>query len=237
MSSSRTLVLWDIDHTLINISGVTRNIYADALHAATGRRLERIADFAGRTERAISTEVLRSHGIEVSDGLLDSFGAAIAEAFAGYEAAIRERGRALPGALAALEALAERDDVVQSVLTGNMEPLAIGKLKAFGLDHLVDFEVAAYGMDHEDRAALVGLAQERAARKYGESFTPRSTVLVGDTPNDVLAGHLGGARVVAVATGFSDTEALREAGAELVLEDLSDTDAVVRAVLGVPDPR
>ncbi|MFJ2030700.1 HAD family hydrolase [Streptosporangium sp. NPDC087985] len=234
MSFSRTLVLWDIDHTLIKIGGFTRDIYADAFRAATGRRLERIADLAGRTERAISTEILRTHGIEVSDELLGSFGAAIAEAFVTYEEAIRERGRALPGAREALEVLAGRDDVVQSVLTGNMEPLAIGKLKAFGLDHLVDFEVAAYGMDHEDRAALVGLAQERAARKYGGPFTPHSTVLVGDTPNDVLAGHLGGARVIAVATGFSDVAVLREAGAELVLEDLSDTERVVRAVLGTP---
>jgi hypothetical protein len=39
--------------------------------------------------------------------------------------------------------------------------------------------------------------------------------------------------VVAVATGASDEDALRSAGAELVLADLTDTDAVVRAVLQV----
>jgi phosphoglycolate phosphatase-like HAD superfamily hydrolase len=61
-------------------------------------------------------------------------------------------------------------------------------------------------------------------------------VLVGDTPNDVLAGLEGGARVVAVATGSSDVQALKEAGAELVLEDLADTAAVVRALLGASEP-
>jgi phosphoglycolate phosphatase-like HAD superfamily hydrolase len=60
-------------------------------------------------------------------------------------------------------------------------------------------------------------------------------VLVGDTPNDVLAGHLGGARVVAVATGSSDVQTLKAAGADLVLEDLTDTAAVVRAVLTAAD--
>jgi hypothetical protein len=37
--------------------------------------------------------------------------------------------------------------------------------------------------------------------------------------------------VVAVATGRTDRDALQEAGAETVLSDLIDTDAVLRAVL------
>jgi beta-phosphoglucomutase-like phosphatase (HAD superfamily) len=47
----------------------------------------------------------------------------------------------------------------------------------------------------------------------------------------VEAGRVGGARVIGVATGRTDADALREAGAETVLADLADTDAVVRAVL------
>ncbi|MEV0417782.1 HAD hydrolase-like protein [Streptosporangium canum] len=235
MSSPRTLVLWDIDHTLVSIDGVGRDIYAEAFRLVTGQPMERVAAMAGRTDWAITVETLRMHGVEVTDRLLDSFGTALAEAFVVQEAAISGRGRVLAGVREVLDVLAGRADVIQSVLTGNMEPLAIGKLRAFGLEHFVDFEVGAYGMDHEDRAVLVGMAQKRAARKYGESFTTRNTVLVGDTPNDVLAGHLGGARVVAVATGSSDVRALKEAGADLVLEDLADTDAVVRAVLVAAD--
>ncbi|GLX02191.1 hypothetical protein Misp02_62770 [Microtetraspora sp. NBRC 16547] len=79
-----------------------------------------------------------------------------------------------------LSALAGRPDVVQSVLTGNMEPIAIGKLTAFGLDRFVDFEAGAYGMDHEERPRLVRLAQQRASAKYGYAFTAENTVLIGD---------------------------------------------------------
>ncbi|MFG1947516.1 HAD family hydrolase [Nonomuraea sp. NPDC048826] len=79
--------------------------------------------------------------------------------------------------------------------------------------------------------ALARLAQERATANYGHPFAAENTVLIEDTPNDVLAGHLGGARVVAVATGSCSAEMLREAGAELVLTDLGDTRAVVRAIL------
>lgn len=195
--------------------------------------MELLADMSGRTERAITSETLLMHGIEVTDDLLNSFGSALADVFVSYEAAIRQQGRTLAGSREVLEILANRSDVVQSVLTGNMEPIAIGKLTAFGLEHLVDFEVGAYGMDHEERPELVRLAQKRAAHKYGDTFAADNTVLVGDTPNDVLAGHVGGARVVAVATGFSDAAALYAAGAELVLPDLTDTDAVVRAILHV----
>jgi len=232
---SKTLVLWDIDHTLIDAGGVTADTYDHALHATTGRRMEHPVNVAGRTERAIISEILQTHGVEISDGLLDSFYLALAEAFVVREAVMRERGRALSGAREVLAALAEREDVVQSVLTGNTEAVSIGKLTVFGLDGFVDFEVGAYGTDHEDRAALVAGAQRRAADKYGDSFTVRNTVLIGDTPNDVRAGHEGGARVIAVATGFNDVSVLSEAGPELVLENLADTDAVVRAVLGVSD--
>nr|BFE79852.1 haloacid dehalogenase-like hydrolase [Planobispora longispora] len=230
-------MLWDIDHTLVSITGIGKLLYAEAFRAATGHPMKQPADMLGRTERAITIDTLRLHGIEVSEALLETFGTALVEAFRAYEAAIGEHGRPLTGAREALQALAVREDVVQSVLTGNMEPIAIGKLAAFGLERFVDFEVGAYGMDHAERPELVRLAQRRAGRKYGEVFTADSTVLIGDTPNDVLAGHRGGARVVAVATGFVDAAALRAAGAEVVLPDLADTDAVVRAVLRSPAPR
>ncbi|RCG30277.1 HAD family hydrolase [Sphaerisporangium album] len=231
MTIARTLVLWDIDHTLVNTAGMGRRAYADAFQVVASRPLERVAEMAGRTDWAITVDTLRMHGIEASPDLLRAFGAALAEAFAAYEAAVRENGHVLPGAREALEALAGRDDVVQSVLTGNMEPIAVGKLAAFDLGRFVDMRVGAFGMDHEDRAELVRLAQRRAADVYGQKFGRENTVLIGDTRHDVQAGHVGGARVVAVATGASDRKTLLEAGAELVLDDLGDTATVVRTIL------
>lgn len=229
----RTLVLWDIDHTLISIGDLSDEIYGDVFCRVTRRPLETLADMTGRTDLAITADTLRLHGIEPTDELMRTFAETLAEAFSARQDDIRTRGRALPGARAALEALAPRGDVIQSVLTGNMRPIAVCKLAAFGLDGLVDFEAGAYGLDDAERPPLVKLAQARAEGRYGETFDATTTVLVGDTPNDVLAGHEGGARVVAVATGASDASALRAAGAELVLESLADTDAVVRAVLDV----
>ncbi|HEY0536761.1 MAG TPA: HAD hydrolase-like protein [Actinoallomurus sp.] len=228
----RTLVLWDIDHTLIDAGEVSKGIYAKAFQRITGRVLEQVADMAGRTEWEIMAETLSLHGVEADDELLKKFGAALAAEFTASEPGIRAQGRPLPGARDVLAELVTRPEVVQSVLTGNMEPIAISKLTIFELAEYVDFSVGAYGLDHSDRAELVHLARERATNSYGETFTPANTVLVGDTPNDVRAGHEGGARVVAVATGSSDRSALRQAGAEDVLDDLTDVPAAVRAILG-----
>ncbi|TDD79318.1 HAD family hydrolase [Actinomadura rubrisoli] len=225
----RTLVLWDIDHTLINGGGVSTEIYASVFEHLTGRPAEMVAPMAGRTDRAITTDTLRHHGIEPTPELMATFTATLAGSFTPHQ--FQTRGHALPGARAALEALAARTDVIQSVLTGNMRPIAECKLSAFALDALVDFEVGAYGMDAVDRPPLVPLAQQRAARKYGGTFGPSNTVLIGDTPHDVRAGHEGGSRVVAVATGATTAANLRLSGAEHVLTDLTDTPAVVQAIV------
>jgi phosphoglycolate phosphatase-like HAD superfamily hydrolase len=103
-------------------------------------------------------------------------------------------------------------------------------LAAFDLDRYVDFEIGGYGSDDEVRANLVNVAQKRAAAKRGERFNRANTVLIGDTPRDVQAGRFGGAHVVAVASGADGADALRAEGADIVLPDLRNTDAVVKAV-------
>jgi phosphoglycolate phosphatase-like HAD superfamily hydrolase len=232
MPSVRTLVLWDVDQTLISAGGLSRELYATAFAKVTGRALERMAPMAGRTERAIAAETLTLNGLAASETALLALCAALAAEFAAHEARIGQHGRVLPGATAALAMLARRPDVVQSVLTGNIESVAVSKLRAFDLADYLDFTVGAYGMDHADRARLVRLAQQRAAAAYGLPFSEQSTVLIGDTPNDVAAGRLGGARVIAVASGGSSRAELEAAGADVVLDDLTDADAVLSAVLG-----
>ena len=115
-----------------------------------------------------------------------------------------------------------------------MEPIARCKLAAFELDGFVDLEVGAFGMDDTERPPLVRLARKRAEQKYGQVFDASTTVLIGDTPYDVRAGHEGGARVVAVATGGTAASALRSAGAEVVVPDLRNTHAVVQAIAPTP---
>lgn len=228
-----TLALWDVDHTLVDVGPAGREAYRATFQRIVGRPLSTMASFAGRTERAIIADTLAGNGVTVSEPMLRRFSEVLADEFASRPDLVA-RGRALPGAHDALRRLAGRLDVVQSVLTGNLRPVAVGKLTPFGLADYLDFSIGAYGSDHADRAELVKLARRRAAARDGARFDAADTVLIGDTPNDVAAGQLGGARVVAVATGFSDRAALTSAGADVVFDDLTDTDAVMRAIVDRP---
>lgn len=227
------LVLWDVDHTLIENGGVSKETYAAAFELLTGRSVRVSPETDGRTDPVIMRDFLRANGVEPTEEHLARLHDVLVTAMAAKASRLRERGHALPGAREALAALREVPGVVQSVLTGNIRPNAFTKLAAFGLHAYVDFEVGGYGSDDAVRANLVGIAREKAAAKYGIVFDESTTVLLGDTLRDVQAGRDGGAYVVGVATGKTSVAELEAAGADVVLADLRDTSAVVAAVLGV----
>ena len=56
-------------------------------------------------------------------------------------------------------------------------------------------------------------------------------MIIGDTPHDIRCARAGGARAVAVATGNYDLEALRSHQPDALFADLTDTDAVLEALL------
>lgn len=80
--------------------------------------------------------------------------------------------------------------------------------------------VGGFGSDDMSRPRLVAHAQRRASAKFGVTFDETTTVLVGDTVRDVQAAKLGGARVIAVATGIDSAAKLAAEGADVVLNDL-----------------
>jgi phosphoglycolate phosphatase len=231
----RRLVLWDIDGTLVQAGEVGRDIFTEAFQAVMGRDADLLAAsmlvMAGRTDPEIALEFLAAHQIDEGETHLPAFSEALVTALAAKAAVIRERGRALPGAEDALVALGREPGVVQSLLTGNVEPNALLKLASFGLDGHLDLEVGGFGSDHRHRPSLVEVARRKAERKYGTAFDATATVLVGDTPLDVAAGRAGGARVVAVATGPYTVEELEATGADAVLPDLRETGRALAAIL------
>ena len=193
-----------------------------------------------RTDSEIFFEALALN--EASSGPdPDPTGAVGQELLAGYtrelEAAFGARldllatqGRALAGAPEAVAAVAELPGVVQSVLTGTIRPNAAAKLRAFGLDRFFDFEIGGYGSEIYPMGAQLLRSRGRAAEKYGTEIDTVPAVYLGDSSRDVEAARTGGARCVAVASGRSTAGELRYAGADVVLDDLSDTEAVVGAV-------
>jgi len=226
------LVLWDVDGTLLSAGGVGVDLYSEVFLQLFGRALEVVAPMAGRTDRAIILETLTLAGVPEPRRHVDSFIAGLAARAPSVRTAIAARGRALPGAAAALAALGSGRRVHQSVLTGNIRTLAEVKLAAVGLRDPLDLCIGAYGDDHEERAELVQVARRRAAAVHGRSgFGGQGTVVVGDTPLDIAAALAAGARAIGVATGAFSAAALRSAGADTALPDLIDTRLVLEALV------
>ncbi|MFJ1751229.1 HAD family hydrolase [Streptomyces sp. NPDC088116] len=217
------LVLWDVDHTLISTRGVGRELSAAAFHRTTGIELREQAKIDGITEPVIFRETAKLHGLVSDRNDFERFAEALAEEHLKRSAELRERGHALPGAATALDALAAQG-VIQTVVTGNVRPVAEIKLQVFGLDRHIAWELGAYGEDADERPDLVRLSLTRAECPSGDA------VLIGDTPADVEGGLTVGVRVIAVATGRSTEADLHEAGAGSVLTDLRDTNALLRLV-------
>jgi len=81
----------------------------------------------------------------------------------------------------------------------------------------------------------VNIARLRAALRTGHHFGQATTVLIGDTPGDVIAARDGSARIIAVATGHDSTDDLTAAGADTALADLTSTAGLLAAIyLGEP---
>ncbi|SHF36069.1 HAD family hydrolase [Streptoalloteichus hindustanus] len=226
------LVLWDIDLTLVDSARQGVAWYTAALRRLTGLELRHAPTFAGRTERAITTELFTTHGLATGNGLVEAFFAELVAVAAEQADLLAERGRALPGAGSALSTLAALPGVVQSVVTGNLPAIARQKLRTFGLDEHIDFSIGGYGDLSEDRRDLVAAAITAASAERETPYAGAAVVVVGDTPDDVVGALRNNAVAVGVATGRSTADELDAAGAHVVLPDLTDTDAVLDAVFG-----
>jgi phosphoglycolate phosphatase-like HAD superfamily hydrolase len=196
-----------------------------------GRAAEQyLVPMSGKTDPLIARQMLERAGVDGdADALVPEVIGHLEEALgspAGADA-LRDGGVVLPGVPQILRRLHEDSGVLQSVLTGNTAANAKAKLAAFELDQWIDVEVGAFGSDNPARNALVPVALERVARLRGRTFDPAEVWVVGDTPFDLECARAGGARCALVGTGRMGFDALVDIGADAVLPDLSDVDAVV----------
>jgi phosphoglycolate phosphatase len=248
VTGTRKLLLFDIDGTLILTGGAGGRAMTRAFEATYGLvdALKRV-DLAGRTDRIIISDALSDAGLSFEEHRLEEFrrvyctflreelprdlapkanGIPQATGSGHATGAPTARG-ALPGVRALLDALAVRDDVSLALLTGNFSQSAEIKLEYFDLWRY--FAWGAYGEDAFERHHLLPIALDRH-RAREAPIDAGDVVVIGDTPHDIHCARSGGARVVAVATGNYPASALGAHHPDVLLDDLSDTDAFLRAL-------
>ena len=219
------LILFDVDGTLLITNGLGRRVVGEVLASQLGRTVDSYgASFSGKTDPQIFRELLGREGVEDIEPAmrraLEAYEARMAAAIA--DATIT----ALAGALPLVDRLAERDDVVLGLLTGNLQPLAYAKVERAGF-RAGRFApgLGAFGSDHEDRDCLGGIALQRAGAATGLTFHGHDAIVVGDTPRDVACARVVGATAVAVVSRHFSHADLSEA--DLVLDSLDAADALV----------
>lgn len=219
----RSVVLFDLDMTLMVSDGAGRAAMSRAFEIETGRpeMLEEIA-FHGRTDRWIAAEAARLTGL-APERLFE-------RSRVDYPRLLREElarrsPYVLPGVTALLDALRGREETVWGLATGNLRETSFLKLASVGLDSYFD-RGGGFGDDHEERAAMVRDAMAVLGWRPGDGLA-----VVGDTEHDVAAAHAVGAVAVGVATGTRSEADLARAGADVVLPDLGDLERALAAVL------
>jgi phosphoglycolate phosphatase len=191
---------------------------------------------AGRTDAWILREGASAHGISPDSPALARFRDVYLRHLAIELEKPGPRKGVMPGVRDLLDALAARDDIFLALLTGNYQEGARLKLEHFDLWRY--FRCGAFGDDAPHRNGLVLKAVKAVAACGGPAFAAAHAVVIGDTPLDVAGAIFSGARSIAVATGSHGVEELRATDADVVLQDLGDTERVLRVIadLGLRTP-
>jgi phosphoglycolate phosphatase-like HAD superfamily hydrolase len=215
---ARKLLLWDIDGTILHTGKAGETALGRAMEKLYGinRGLQGL-EIAGRTDKWIVEQLLgrdgKPNGLEEVGQFLDVYVELLADELP------RRNGVLHPGVLGILEEAHQRPELVQALLTGNIEKGARLKLTRYGVNHFFDF--GAFADDSSIRNELGPHAKRRAEEKHGEEFPPERIFVIGDTPHDVACARAIGAKAIAVATGSFTKRQLKDCGADAVFTDLA----------------
>ncbi|MFK7991687.1 MAG: HAD family hydrolase [Sandaracinaceae bacterium] len=221
--SPPTVLLFDIDGTLLTCGGAGRAAMERAFEALVGSRAVCDFSFGGNTDRGIARQGFLNAGREASedeiDQLVERYLAALAE-----ELPKSENYRVFPGVEDLLGALTPSAGLAIGIGTGNVEEGARAKLRQGGLD--THFAFGGFGCDHELRTKLVEAGATRGASRLGVPRGDCRVVVIGDTPRDVSAARAIGAECLVVKTGWSAIEDLEATEPDRLVNDLTDASAL-----------
>ncbi|MHC4415792.1 MAG: HAD family hydrolase [Planctomycetota bacterium] len=224
------LILFDIDGTLLLTHRAGACSMLDAAREMFGEAFTFDGvEIAGRMDPLIWADAARVNGIADPHAHHDRFRAVYARHLA-RRLHHNHKVTVLPGVRPLVAALDAIDHVQLGLLTGNYPETGRLKIEAAGLDPDM-FAVAAWGSDAPTRRDLPGVARARHARRTGTPVGPDDTIIIGDTPHDVDCARAHGCRCLAVATGPYSRRELEACGADLLVDDLSQTDEILSWIL------
>jgi phosphoglycolate phosphatase len=212
-------ILFDLDGTLVDSRRDIANACNFALESRGRRALDEgtIAGYVGDGARQL---LARAFGLPPGD-------AEIEQALAGFQSFYAEHAadhtRWMPGALEALDALADRP---LALVTNKPRAATLAVLDALGARRRFASIVAGEDAPLKPDPGSI-LAALRALPASVGAITPRDAWMVGDGPQDILAGRAAGCTTIAVSGGFASRESLAAAEPDATLESLTQLVALV----------
>ncbi len=218
------ILLFDIDGTLLRSGGAGQAAMEAALRKEFLPELPAVdIPTAGRTDRAICTDLFEQFGLSPLPDLWDRFQTAYYRELP-HQLAQRD-GMVLPGVKELLNRVSERSDVLVGLLTGNFREGARLKLSHHDLHH--HFCLGGYGDHHLNRDDVAREAWAAVRERLPTADIERTWV-IGDTPSDIRCARAIGAKVLAVATGMFDSTELSSHVPDVLREDISDHEEALR---------
>jgi phosphoglycolate phosphatase len=220
------LVLFDVDRTLIGRSQCHHDAFSYAFKKVYNVDTDiKIINYGGMTDPNIAVEVLKKVGVD-EDLILSKLDECMDVIVDYFQKNVKKDNiPILDGVKELLELLTEKG-ILLGLITGNLEPIAWGKLKTIDLDQY--FRLGGFGSDNINRTELVKIAVKKAKENF--NFNGK-TFVVGDTPRDIKAGKEANVRTIAVATGTYSTEELQNFGADFVFDDLKDKEEIMKIII------
>jgi phosphoglycolate phosphatase len=219
------LVIFDLDGTLVDtapdlIDSLNHTISAVGLEPVS---FNDVTYLVGQGVKVMISRAFELRRTPLDDGtaakLFDRF-------MEHYEAHMPGRSVIYPGTLACLDRLTEAG-MVLAVCTNKLEELAFPLMDKLGLTY--HFQTIAGGNSFAVRKPDAGHIFGTIERAGGEIS---STLMVGDSVNDILAAQNAGIPSIAVSFGYSDVPAA-ELGSTMVIDSYDQlTPALVEKLLG-----
>ncbi|MBV8896540.1 MAG: HAD family hydrolase [Acidobacteriaceae bacterium] len=223
MSNAQTLVLFDIDGTLIRgagphhkdalvqgireVTGVETHLNGVSTSGMLDRDLIRHMLHAGGYAQRRTRTALRDIMIACERAYVSNCGVDLSNAVC---SGVRET----------LAALTQRGAVI-GLVTGNLSEIGWKKIELAGLRRY--FSIGSFAQDGTTRARLARIAWQRA-RKAGLIAHDARVSLIGDHMNDIEAAKVNGFQSVAVASGLTAADELARLHPDVLVNSLSELD-------------
>ncbi len=223
MSPSGSLVLFDIDGTLMRGAGrYHKDALVEGIRLVTGRAttLDGIST-SGMLDRDLIAAMLHATG-ESEWRIRKCLSRIVMECQSCYTSncAIDLSPFVCVGVHEILRSLHARG-AKTGLVTGNLSAIGWKKVEQAGLAEY--FSIGAFAENGRTRMRLAQIAVWRARRQRLITKDARIS-LIGDHPNDVQAAKANGFQAIAVATGVSSLAELRASKPDILVANLTELD-------------